>query len=231
MDKVYNSLEFKKVSHTFKQGDSLIKVLHKINFTIPKGAIIGLLGASGSGKSTLLQIAGLLEKPTTGEIVIKGKGTSNIGEGERTRLRKSNIGFVFQKSHLLPEFNAMENIVIAQKIYGKSNGIVKEDAIRLLEEINLAKRALHRPAKLSGGEQQRVAIARALVNNPSIVLADEPTGNLDFESSKNVADILIRTVRSSGASALIATHSQELASRMDKIYKLIDGKIEFERSY
>ena len=156
-------------------------------------------------------------------------GTSNIGEGERTRLRKSNIGFVFQKSHLLPEFNAMENIVIAQKIYGKSNGIVKEDAIRLLEEINLAKRALHRPAKLSGGEQQRVAIARALVNNPSIVLADEPTGNLDFESSKNVADILIRTVRSSGASALIATHSQELASRMDKIYKLIDGKIEFER--
>ena len=229
MDKVYNSLEFKKVSHTFKQGDSLIKVLHKINFTIPKGAIIGLLGASGSGKSTLLQIAGLLEKPTTGEIVIKGKGTSNIGEGERTRLRKSNIGFVFQKSHLLPEFNAMENIVIAQKIYGKSNGLVKEDAIRLLEEINLAKRALHRPAKLSGGEQQRVAIARALVNNPSIVLADEPTGNLDFESSKNVADILIRTVRSSGASALIATHSQELASRMDKIYKLIDGKIEFER--
>ena len=229
MDKVYNSLEFKKVSHTFKQGDSLIKVLHKINFTIPKGAIIGLLGASGSGKSTLLQIAGLLEKPTTGEIVIKGKGTSDIGEGERTRLRKSNIGFVFQKSHLLPEFNAMENIVIAQKIYGKSNGIVKEDAIRLLEEINLAKRALHRPAKLSGGEQQRVAIARALVNNPSIVLADEPTGNLDFESSKNVADILIRTVRSSGASALIATHSQELASRMDKIYKLIDGKIEFER--
>ena len=229
MDKVYNSLEFKKVSHTFKQGDSLIKVLHKINFTIPKGSIIGLLGASGSGKSTLLQIAGLLEKPTTGEIIIKGKGTSNIGEGERTRLRKSNIGFVFQKSHLLPEFNAMENIVIAQKIYGKSNGIVKEDAIRLLEEINLAKRALHRPAKLSGGEQQRVAIARALVNNPSIVLADEPTGNLDFESSKNVADILIRTVRSSGASALIATHSQELASRMDKIYKLIDGKIEFER--
>jgi len=229
MDKVYNSLEFKKVSHTFKQGDSLIKVLHKINFTIPKGAIIGLLGASGSGKSTLLQIAGLLEKPTTGEIIIKGKGTSNIGEGERTRLRKSNIGFVFQKSHLLPEFNAMENIVIAQKIYGKSNGIVKEDAIRLLEEINLAKRALHRPAKLSGGEQQRVAIARALVNKPSIVLADEPTGNLDFESSKNVADILIRTVRSSGASALIATHSQELASRMDKIYKLIDGKIEFER--
>ena len=229
MDKEFNSLEFKKVSHSFKQGDSLIKVLHKINFTIPKGAIIGLLGASGSGKSTLLQIAGLLEKPTTGEIVIKGKGTSNIGEGERTRLRKSNIGFVFQKSHLLPEFNAMENIVIAQKIYGKSNGIVKEDAIRLLEEINLAKRALHRPAKLSGGEQQRVAIARALVNNPSIVLADEPTGNLDFESSKNVADILIRTVRSSGASALIATHSQELASRMDKIYKLIDGKIEFER--
>ena len=229
MDKDYDSLEFKKVSHTFKQGDSLIKVLHKINFTIPKGAIIGLLGASGSGKSTLLQIAGLLEKPTTGEIVIKGKGTSNIGEGERTRLRKSNIGFVFQKSHLLPEFNAMENIVIAQKIYGKSNGIVKEDAIRLLEEINLAKRALHRPAKLSGGEQQRVAIARALVNNPSIVLADEPTGNLDFESSKNVAKILIRTVRSSGASALIATHSQELASRMDKIYKLIDGKIEFER--
>ena len=229
MDKVYNSLEFKKVSHTFKQGDSLIKVLHKINFTIPKGAIIGLLGASGSGKSTLLQIAGLLEKPTTGEIVIKGKGTSDIGEGERTRLRKSNIGFVFQKSHLLPEFNAMENIVIAQKIYGKSNGIVKEDAIRLLEEINLAKRALHRPAKLSGGEQQRVAIARALVNKPSIILADEPTGNLDFESSKNVADILIRTVRSSGASALIATHSQELASRMDKIYKLIDGKIEFER--
>ena len=229
MDKEFSSLEFKKVSHSFKQGDSLIKVLHKINFTIPKGAIIGLLGASGSGKSTLLQIAGLLEKPTTGEIVIKGKGTSNIGEGERTRLRKSNIGFVFQKSHLLPEFNAMENIVIAQKIYGKSNGIVKEDAIRLLEEINLAKRALHRPAKLSGGEQQRVAIARALVNNPSIVLADEPTGNLDFESSKNVADILIRTVRSSGASALIATHSQELASRMDKIYKLIDGKIEFER--
>ena len=229
MDKVYNSLEFKKVSHTFKQGDSLIKVLHKISFTIPKGSIIGLLGLSGSGKSTLLHIAGLLEKPTTGEIVIKGKGTSNIGEGERTRLRKSNIGFVFQKSHLLPEFNAMENIVIAQKIYGKSNGIVKEDAIRLLEEINLAKRALHRPAKLSGGEQQRVAIARALVNNPSIVLADEPTGNLDFESSKNVADILIRTVRSSGASALIATHSQELASRMDKIYKLIDGKIEFER--
>ena len=229
MDKVYNSLEFKKVSHTFKQGDILIKVLHKINFTIPKGAIIGLLGASGSGKSTLLQIAGLLEKPTTGEIIIKGKGTSNIGEGERTRLRKSNIGFVFQKSHLLPEFNAMENIIIAQKIYGKSNGIVKEDAIRLLEEINLAKRALHRPAKLSGGEQQRVAIARALVNSPSIVLADEPTGNLDFESSKNVADILIRTVRSSGASALIATHSQELASRMDKIYKLIDGKIEFER--
>ena len=123
----------------------------------------------------------------------------------------------------------MENIVIAQKIYGKRNGTAKEDAMRLLEEINLSKRALHHPAKLSGGEQQRVAIARALVNNPSIVLADEPTGNLDFESSKNVADILIRTVRSSGASALIATHSQELASRMDKIYKLIDGKIEFER--
>ena len=172
MDKDYDSLEFKKVSHSFKQGDSLIKVLHKINFAIPKGTIIGLLGASGSGKSTLLQIAGLLEKPTTGEILIKGKATSNIGEGERTILRKSNIGFVFQKSHLLPEFNAMENIVIAQKFYGKKNDIVKEDAMKLLEEINLAKRALHRPAKLSGGEQQRVAIARALVNNPSIVLAD-----------------------------------------------------------
>jgi len=229
MDKNYSSLEFKNVSHSFKQGDSLIKVLHKINFTIPKGAIIGLLGASGSGKSTLLQIAGLLEKPTTGKIVIKDKDTRDMGEGARTLLRKNNIGFVFQKSHLLPEFNAMENIVIAQRVYGRKNSTAKEDAMGLLEKINLTKRALHRPAKLSGGEQQRVAIARALVNNPSIVLADEPTGNLDFESSKNVTEILIKTVRSSGASALIATHSQELASRMDKIYKLIDGKIEFER--
>ena len=220
-----NSIEFNSVSHSFQQGESLIRVLDDVSFLIPNGGIVGLLGASGSGKTTLLQLAGLLEKPLYGDIKIKGQSTISLNNTGRTYIRRKKIGFVFQKSHLLPEFNALENIIIAQKIFGKQNYEAKENALKLLKEVGLNNRIFHRPGKLSVGEQQRVAIARAVVNNPSVVLADEPTGNLDFENSKNVTDLLIKTLRSSGASALIATHNKDLASKMDKILTLVDGKI------
>ena len=157
-------LEFLDVSHSFKQAEIAVDVLNKINFRIPKGSIVGLLGTSGSGKSTLLQLAGLLEKPKRGKIIINSKSTDNLSDGERTLLRRNNIGFVFQKSHLLAEFSALENLTIAQKILGYKNKESTIQAKNILYEMNLKNRIFHRPSKLSGGEQQRVAIARALIN-------------------------------------------------------------------
>ena len=218
-------LEFLDVSHSFKQAEIAVDVLNKINFRIPKGSIVGLLGTSGSGKSTLLQLAGLLEKPERGKIIINSKSTDNLSDGERTLLRRNNIGFVFQKSHLLAEFSALENLTIAQKILGYKNKDSTIQAKNILYEMNLKNRIFHRPSKLSGGEQQRVAIARALINKPSIILADEPTGNLDANTAKYIIDLLIKSIRTSGASALIATHSLDLASKMDEIYNLEDGII------
>ena len=218
-------LEFLDVSHSFKQAEIAVDVLNKINFRIPKGSIVGLLGTSGSGKSTLLQLAGLLEKPKRGKIIINSKSTDNLSDGERTLLRRNNIGFVFQKSHLLAEFSALENLTIAQKILGYKNKESTIQAKNILYEMNLKNRIFHRPSKLSGGEQQRVAIARALINKPSIILADEPTGNLDANTAKYIIDLLIKSIRTSGASALIATHSLDLASKMDEIYNLEDGII------
>ena len=218
-------LEFLDVSHSFKQAEIAVDVLNKINFRIPKGSIVGLLGTSGSGKSTLLQLAGLLEKPESGKIIINSKSTDNLSDGERTLLRRNNIGFVFQKSHLLAEFSALENLTIAQKILGYKNKESTIQAKNILYEMNLKNRIFHRPSKLSGGEQQRVAIARALINKPSIILADEPTGNLDANTAKYIIDLLIKSIRTSGASALIATHSLDLASKMDEIYNLEDGII------
>jgi lipoprotein-releasing system ATP-binding protein len=209
----------------FQQGERRLEVLRCADLTVHPGEMVALLGPSGAGKSTLLQICGLLEQPDSGELSIAGKEARKLSEAERTGLRGRTIGFVYQYHHLLPEFSALENIVMPQLIIGHSKAQAKERALSLLEEVGLAERASHRPARLSGGEQQRVAIARALANQPALLLADEPTGNLDPGTGGRVFDLLIGMVREKGLAALIATHNPDLAKRMDRRLRLEDGRI------
>ena len=218
-------LRLENVSRRFKEGEGQLEVFSSLNMELAPGEIVALVGPSGAGKSSLLHIAGLLEAPSAGEIYIAGAAASRLPEHERTRIRRDMIGFVYQAHHLLPEFDALENVVLPQMIAGKSRAEAAVEATRLLGVLGLGKRLTHRPSQLSGGEQQRVAIARALANKPRILLADEPTGNLDPRTSGGVFDALIEIVRAEGLAALIATHNFELAARMDRALLLHQGKL------
>jgi lipoprotein-releasing system ATP-binding protein len=213
------------ITRRYKEGEGQLEVFSGVSLRLAPGEIVALVGQSGAGKSSLLHIAGLLEAPTGGEIHIEGVAASRLPDQERTRIRRDTIGFVYQAHHLLPEFDARENVILPQMIAGKSRTDAAKEAERLLTLLGLAGRMTHRPAKLSGGEQQRVAIARALANRPRILLADEPTGNLDPRTAGGVFDALIAVTRSEGLAALIATHNFELAARMDRTLHLHQGRL------
>ena len=200
-----------------------VPVLRGISLTVGAGEIVALVGQSGSGKSTLLHIAGLLERPTSGEILIDGRAVTALGDGQRTGLRRRFLGFVYQYHHLLPELSALENVMLPQMLNGLSRSQARVRAADLLAMVQLKDRADHRPGRLSGGEQQRVAIARAVANAPRVLLADEPTGNLDTGTAEIVFRQLLTLVRETGMAALIATHNPELAARMDRTVHLKDG--------
>lgn len=202
-----------------------LEVLRGINLIINKGEMVALVGPSGAGKSTLLHSAGLLEKPTSGQVIIGDKPSESLNDQERTILRRHTIGFVYQFHHLLPEFTALENVMIPQLIAGVSKANAKKRALELLNKVGLENRVSHRPAKLSGGEQQRVAIARALANHPKLLIADEPTGNLDPETAETVFALLRSLTRSEGLAALVATHNYDLAHKMDRIVTLHNGQL------
>jgi len=218
-------LHLNGVKRHFGSGHTALHVLKGAELKVIAGEIVALVGPSGSGKSTLLQIAGLLEKPDAGEIFIAGEACSKLGDDRRTEIRREHLGFVYQYHHLLPEFSALENIVIPQIIAGLGKTVARERAQQLLEMLGLKDRASHRPAKLSGGEQQRVAIGRALANAPSLLLADEPTGNLDPDTAGDVFNMLLNLTRKSGLTAVIATHNPDLAARMDRIVRVDDGHL------
>jgi lipoprotein-releasing system ATP-binding protein len=221
------ALRLSAVVQRYGGGDEApLTVLDGVELSIAAGQMVALVAPSGAGKSTLLHIAGLLESPTSGEVFIAGQPTSTMGDFERTGLRRRDIGFVYQFHHLLPEFSALENLVLPQMIAGLSSAEAKKRGLELLGYLGLAPRAAHRPAELSGGEQQRVAIARAVVNAPKLLLADEPTGNLDPKTADGVFDTLRALVGASGVSALIVTHNLELARRMDRRVTLREGKVE-----
>ena len=220
------TLQLKNLEHIYTQGRVRLRVLCGVSLMIQPGEIVALTGPSGAGKSTLLHIAGLLEKPTEGHINICGQACDELSDQERTALRRSEIGFVYQFHHLLPEFSALENIVVPQLIDGQPKSVSRERALSLLELVGLTGRATHRPGELSGGEQQRVAIARAFANRPGLLLADEPTGNLDEKTAIGVYKFLSQVVATYGVAALIATHNMELASAMDRQVRLHDGTLQ-----
>ncbi len=213
------------IDRNYGQGDTLLTILKGADFSLSAGETVALVAPSGTGKSTLLHVAGLLEHPDAGEVVVGGEACSALSEDRRTAVRRRSIGFVYQFHHLLPEFSALENIMMPQLIAGLSMAEAKERAAQLLDYMRIGHRADHRPAELSGGEQQRVAIARAVANAPLVLLADEPTGNLDPETASYVFSALRALVRQSGLAALIATHNHELAQRMDRCVTIVDGKI------
>jgi lipoprotein-releasing system ATP-binding protein len=214
------------VSRAYRSGDSELHVLRGADLTLHSGEIVALVAPSGTGKSTLLHLAGLLERPDAGIVMVDGQDAGQLPDTDRTAIRRDRIGFVYQAHHLLAEFTAVENIVLPQMVAGKPRRAARERAMTLLTAFGLPARAGHLPGKLSGGEKQRVAIARALANAPGVLLADEPTGNLDVGTSNIVFEELLRMVRSEGVAALIATHNPDLASRMDRRVTLRDGRIE-----
>jgi lipoprotein-releasing system ATP-binding protein len=216
-------LALRDIRRTFVQGDRRLEVLRGVTLDLQAGEIVALVGQSGSGKSTLLHIAGLLEHPDGGDVVLDGKGAGKLGDGARTALRRRFLGFVYQYHHLLPEFSALENVMLPQMLNGLSRSESRVRANDLLTMVGLKERAEHRPGRLSGGEQQRVAIARAVANAPRVLLADEPTGNLDASTAETVFRQLLALVRETGMAALIATHNPELAARMDRTLHLKEG--------
>lgn len=216
-------LELNNVTRHFGKGKSILEVLKGADLSVKAGEVVALVGPSGSGKSTFLQIAGLLEQPTSGDVKIDGQSCIGLSDDERTKVRRYNIGFVYQYHHLLPEFSALENVTIPQIIAGIDKQTARSRGKELLEWMGLNERFEHRPGQLSGGEQQRVAIARALSASPRVLLADEPTGNLDPETANGVFDILMHLARGAGLAALVATHNPELAQRMDRIVKVENG--------
>ena len=218
-------LRLDRVARRYVQGDVTLEVFSDISLAIARGELVALLGQSGAGKSSLLHMAGLLEAPSAGQITIDGLSAASLSDAERTRLRRDRIGFVYQAHHLLPEFSALENVVIPQLIKGTSRQDAEREATRILGRLGLGKRLTHRPAQLSGGEQQRVAIARALANHPSLLLADEPTGNLDPKTADGVFASLVDLVRDEGLAALVATHNNELARRMDRALLLHESRL------
>ncbi|MCF2871957.1 ABC transporter ATP-binding protein [Octadecabacter sp. G9-8] len=202
-----------------------VQVLHGVSLDVGKGEVVALVAPSGAGKSTLLHIAGLLDTPDTGTVAIGGEDLTTLGDRKRTAVRRNDVGFIYQFHHLLPEFSALENIMLPQLANGIAQGVAETHAMELLARVGVDSRAQHRPAALSGGEQQRVAFCRALANKPKLLLADEPTGNLDPATSDRVFDALMELVRASGLSALIATHNLDLAARMDRTVRLEAGLI------
>ncbi len=219
------ALFIQQVERSYKQGDNELAILRGAELAIWPGQSVALIAPSGAGKSTLLHIAGLLEKPDGGEVYIGQERTSHLDDEARTSLRRLELGFVYQFHHLLPEFSAAENVMMPQLIRGLTKKVARERSLELLTYLGLGEREKHRPGELSGGEQQRVAIARAVANGPRILLADEPTGNLDPRTADHVFGALTDLVRFSGLAALIATHNLELARRMDRRVTLRDGKI------
>jgi lipoprotein-releasing system ATP-binding protein len=222
---VSDILRLSNISRVYKTEGGSLSVLNGASLTLDRGEIVALVAPSGSGKSTLLHLAGLLEKPDGGAVFINGTDAGTQGDTERTEIRLRTIGIVYQFHHLLPEFTALENIAIPQMVAGKSETEANKRAMALLSKLNLGPRAHHLPGKLSGGEQQRVAIARALANQPALLLADEPTGNLDVTTADVVFAELLRIVRAENVAALIATHNPELARRMDRQITLREGKL------
>jgi len=219
------ALRLEGVTRSFRQGRRTLEILRGIDLVVPPGEVVALVAPSGAGKSTLLQIAGLLDTPTTGTVSIGGMGLTGLDDAERTAARRDRVGFVYQFHHLLPEFTAEENVAIPQMAAGAARGAAIRRAGDLLMGAGLGDRRRHRPAELSGGEQQRVAFCRALANRPELLLADEPTGNLDPETSERVFAMLLDMVRETGLAALIATHNRALAERMDRVLTLVDGKV------
>ena len=214
------------VHRVYQQGDAPLHILKGIDFTLNAGEVVALVGASGSGKSTFLHVAGLLEKPSSGDVFIHGQNIATLNESALTMMRRKHLGFIYQFHHLLSEFTSLENVMLPLIINGISQKAAREKAITFLDKMGLSHRLNHSPKKLSGGEQQRVAIARALVHGPTLLLADEPTGNLDDTTSSYVFDELIQLIRNQKLAALIATHDLELASKMDRIVRLHNGVLE-----
>jgi len=219
-------LETRGLKRSFTQGGVTIEVLRNVNLSVQPGEIVALLGPSGSGKSTLLQAVGLLEGGFEGSIRIAGQEASALDDDGRTALRRDTLGFVYQFHHLLPDFNALENILLPQIIHGADEATARARAEELLGKLGLSQRLDHRPAKLSGGEQQRVAVGRALANRPALVLADEPTGNLDEATADRVLAEFLALVRGEGSAALVATHNERLAAKMDRVVRLHEGVLE-----
>ena len=219
------ALELQNISRVFGAGGTRLEIFKDLSLTIVPGEIVGLIGPSGAGKSSLLHIAGLLEKPTAGEVVIAGQKCNHLNDAARTRIRRIGVGFVYQFHHLLPEFSALENVVIPQLIAATPKRDAEKRARDLLGRLGLSHRIDHRPAELSGGEQQRVAIARAIANRPLLLLADEPTGNLDPPTGEMVHQEFTRLIREEGLGALIATHNIEFASRMTRVVRLSNGSL------
>jgi lipoprotein-releasing system ATP-binding protein len=219
-------VRLRNLRRSFEQGGVRIDVLRGVNLDIRPGEIVALLGPSGSGKSTMLQAVGLLEGGFEGMIEIAGTDAAALGGDARTVLRRDHLGFVYQFHHLLPDFNATENVVLPQLVSGRDERAARERATELLTALGLGHRLDHRPSQLSGGEQQRVAVARALANRPALVLADEPTGNLDEATADRVLDEFLKLVRGEGSAALVATHNERLAFRMDRVMRLHEGVLE-----
>jgi lipoprotein-releasing system ATP-binding protein len=219
------ALRLDNVVRTFFQGDNRLEVLKGVSMALSPGELVALVGPSGAGKSTLLHVAGLLEPPDGGDVHINGVPCGKLGDGERTRLRRDTLGFVYQFHHLLPEFSALENVMLPRLIAGNGKASARARAVELLAMLGLEAREAHRPGRLSGGEQQRVAIARALANRPRVLLADEPTGNLDHGTAMQVFERLVDMARETGVAVLVATHNMELAGKMDRVLALEDGLI------
>ena len=225
MSRIPPALELRDVARSYSEGKGRLDVFKHLNLSVSAGEIVALVGQSGSGKSSLLHIAGLLEAPTAGEVLIAGQNCSKLDDKARTRIRRIGIGFVYQFHHLLPEFSALENVMMPQLIAGISRAAAADRARDLLVRMGLEARLEHRPSELSGGEQQRVAIARALANRPLLLLADEPTGNLDPETAAHVHGELLRLIEEEGLGALVATHNLDLAQGMSRIARLEKGRI------
>jgi len=219
-------LSLRGITRTYTTGQGDLTVLNGVDLDVLPGELVGLIGPSGSGKSSLLHAAGLLERPTSGEVRIDGEDVGSLDERARTRLRLSRIGFVYQFHHLLAEFDARDNVALPMRIAGYSETEARTRAEAALGSLGLAERTLHQPAQMSGGEQQRVALARALANSPRLLLADEPTGNLDPATSQTVFEALQKRVKDTGVAALIATHNMALAGHMDRVFALKDGHLE-----
>ena len=217
------ALQLRDVQRRFAQGGGGLHVLRGASLRLERGEAVALVGPSGAGKSTLLHVAGLLEPPDSGQVLVDGEDGARLGDAGRTLIRRRKLGFVYQFHHLLPEFSALENVIVPQMIEGTPRAVAARRAAELLERVGLSARASHRPGRLSGGEQQRVAIVRAIANAPRVLLADEPTGNLDPSTAGTVFAELIRLVRDTGLAVLMATHNPELAARMDRTLRLEDG--------